>query len=397
MEGKRFIHRLKLKNLLSFGPEGIDLELAPLNVLIGPNASGKSNFIEAISLLQAAPTNIAKPISDGGGISEWLWKGPNAGRVIRLEVDAAAPGSREGPLVLQHSLEISANGHYALVDDERVERRVGGGGPVELVARSQEPRGVRVLDWRSDPPQQQVIFGEIDLGQSFLSQRKDPDRFPEVSYLGQQYGRIQLYREWTLGRSAGPRALQPADLPAAEMFADASNLGLMLNALDNVPELGKPIIRELRRFHPRAERMGFFVMGGMIQILLHEEGLQKPVPAARLSDGTLHYLFLLAVLYQPNPPPLVCLEEPELGLHPDIIPRVAQLLVEASSRMQLIVTTHSSELVDALSETPEAVVVCERDEGGTRMERLDPQKLKEWLQEYTLGHLWMTGHLGGNL
>jgi predicted ATPase len=400
MEGKRFIHRLRLKNLLSFGPEGVDIELEPLNVLIGPNASGKSNFIEGISLLQAAPTNIAKPISDGGGISEWLWKGAGAGGVADLDAWVEYAEAPPGPSIVRHLLTLRANGHYAAVHNEFILRV--GWGPVEqqgfpLLAHADDASGVEVLDQRSDPAQVFLIHGNIDPNQSFLSQRKDPDRFPEITYLGQQYARIQLYREWAVGRSAPPRTFQPADLPADVVLPDASNLALVLNALDNMPELGKPVIEELRRFHPRAARLSFFVMGGMIQVLLHEEGIETPVRATRLSDGTHHYLFLLAILHQPTPPPLVCIEEPELGLHPDIIPRVAELLVEASSRMQLVVTTHSSELVDALSDTPEAVVVCERDEGGTRLERLEPDKLREWLQEYTLGHLWMKGHLGGTL
>src|SRR5260370_1406959 len=77
----------------------------------------------------------------------------------------------------------------------------------------------------------------------------------------------------------------------------------------------------------------------------------------RLSDGTLRFLSLLTVLCDPDPAPLICLEEPELGLHPDIIRTIGELLVEASTRTQLIVTTHSSELISALGEVPESVVV----------------------------------------
>ena len=75
MDGKRFITKLRLRNLLSFGPDAEEFKLEPLNVLIGPNASGKSNVIEAISLLQAAPDDIQEPIRRGGGVAEWLWKG----------------------------------------------------------------------------------------------------------------------------------------------------------------------------------------------------------------------------------------------------------------------------------------------------------------------------------
>jgi predicted ATPase len=119
------------------------------------------------------------------------------------------------------------------------------------------------------------------------------------------------------------------------------------------------------------------------------------VPATRLSDGTLRYLCLLAILCDPEPPPIICIEEPELGLHPDAIPKVADLLISASERTQLIVTTHSDILVDAMTERPEVVLVCEKHEGQTTMNRLDTAKLQSWLDKYRLGELWTRGEIGG--
>jgi predicted ATPase len=92
----------------------------------------------------------------------------------------------------------------------------------------------------------------------------------------------------------------------------------------------------------------------------------------------------------------VAIEEPELGLHPDIIPHVAELLVRASERTQLFITTHSRMLIDALGDQPESVVVCSKEGGETRMERLSPEHLREWLERYSLGDLWSKGELGGN-
>ena len=123
------------------------------------------------------------------------------------------------------------------------------------------------------------------------------------------------------------------------------------------------------------------VTSGTVQLFLHCAGLKSPVPATRLSDGTIRYLCLLAVLCHPAPPPLVCLEEPELGLHPDLLPGLADLLLDASHRMQLIVTTHSDTLVDGLTKTPEAVVVCEKRDGSTEMSRKTSSELAGWLAE----------------
>ncbi len=134
-----------------------------------------------------------------------------------------------------------------------------------------------------------------------------------------------------------------------------------------------------------------------MQAYMLETGLREPLSATRLSDGTLKFLCLLAVLLNPDAPPLICIEEPEVGLHPDAIRIVAQALVEASERTQLIVTTHSEALIDALSDRPEDVLVCERDfDNGTQFRRLNKERLSGWLERYTLGALWRNGELGGN-
>lgn len=127
-----------------------------------------------------------------------------------------------------------------------------------------------------------------------------------------------------------------------------------------------------------------------------EEAGNRTIPATRFSDGTLRYLCLLAILLHPEPPLLVVIELPELGLHPDILPTLTDLLVSASSRSQLIVTTHSDVIVDALTDSPENVVVCEKQDGQTEMRRLDKADLAKWLKDYTLGDLWSSGQLGGN-
>ena len=93
--------------------------------------------------------------------------------------------------------------------------------------------------------------------------------------------------------------------------------------------------------------------------------------------------------------PLLCIDEPELGLHPDAVSLLADLLVAASNRMQLIVTTHSDVLVSSLTEHANSVLVCD-NLNGTVLERVEPDKLSNWLDEYPLGDIWRIGQLGGN-
>src|SRR5574341_82292 len=119
MEGKRTIHSIKLKNILSFGNEEQEIELQPLNVLIGPNASGKSNFIEVLRLMSYLPRNIGKPISDGGGINEWLWKGGGRNPVAEIETLFAYPPN---DLTLRHCLKFTGENNFAKIVHETISR-----------------------------------------------------------------------------------------------------------------------------------------------------------------------------------------------------------------------------------------------------------------------------------
>jgi predicted ATPase len=234
---------------------------------------------------------------------------------------------------------------------------------------------------------------DIIPAQSILSQRKDPELYPELSYLGNKFADIGLYRNWQTGRDAVFRKAQQTDLPEHPLLEDGGNLGLVLNNLQL--QLGsRQIIKKLQLFYDAAEELNIKIYGGTVQIFIRETGLTLPIPATRLSDGTLRYLFLIALLLDPTPPPLICIEEPEIGLHPDILPVVAEMLIEASQRTQLIVTTHSDALVSALS--PESVLICDRDDRGSHLRRLDPEPLKKWLENYSLGDLWRMGEIGGN-
>jgi len=92
---------------------------------------------------------------------------------------------------------------------------------------------------------------------------------------------------------------------------------------------------------------------------------------------------------------LIVIEEPELGLHPDLIPDLADALRDASERTQVVVSTHSAKLIDCFSKEPDCVIVVDRKESSTVMQRLDGEKLSVWLEKYSLGTLWTRGDLGG--
>ena len=389
------IKSLRLDGLLSFAPSSEKFELGPLNVLIGPNGSGKSNVVEAIQLLQAAPSSLASAIRDGGGPREWLWKGSNPANSASLEavLDADTPTDRP----LRYWLEFGSSQGRVEVLDEAIEEteptsdqkdvyfyyRFQGGNPVMNV------KGTTGFGLR-----RHLKRDTLALGESVLAQRKDPELYPEVTWVGERLAAIQIFREWSFGRYALLRQPQSADLPEDRLLPDSRNLALLLNQIEHRD--GRSLDEFIRRFFPRFDRMSTRVTGGTVQFYLHETDFQTPIPAARLSDGTIRFVAILATLLAPSPPPLVCIEEPELGLHPDAVALVGDLLVRASHRMQLVVTTHSDALVSALTSSPDAIVACERPGEATELRRLEPIKLASWLEDYSLGDLWRMGELGAN-
>lgn len=406
---KRFIQSLKLTNLLSFGPDTEEFELKALNVLIGPNASGKSNFIEAVGLLKASARDLTYPIRLGGGVGEWLWKGAKGIPVAEIDATIYYP---DGIMPLRHKLSFTMVGQRFELVDESIENkspersdqkdvrfyyRYGKGHPAlrfNPENGAPDPAGAPLAAKERDI--HRIPRESLESDQSILSQRKDPFQYPELTYLGLNYEKIQLYREWHIGRNTLPRIPQKADMPHDFLLEEADNLSLVLNDLEHRPGMKNLLFGKMKEFYNSFDFISPKIHDGTVQLFMHEQWLEGPIRATRLSDGTLRYLCLLAILCHPSPPPLICIEEPELGMHPDILPIIAELLVEASHHTQVIVTTHSDMIVDALTKTPEAVIVCEREKGATTLNRQDPDRLQEWLNKYKLGELWTKGEIGGN-
>lgn len=380
---------------LSFGPGAEPIPLCPLNVLIGPNGSGKSNLIEVFELLRATPIDLASPIRVGGGAGEWIWKGME-GSAAEASVSAVLSGAPE----LRYRMAFSEVAQrLELVDEaiEKVDRRGLGGEDVPFYYRFQ--RGRPLISARQ-PGQAKRIKRrlkreDLDPQQSVLSQRRDPELYPEITRVGRTFARVTTFREWSFGRHVPLRQPQPADLPSDVLLPDLRNLVLVLNAMEH-GDRWQELNKHLRRFLPRFKHLSTRIQAGHAQLYLHEDELRAPVPATRLSDGTLRFIALLAILLRPEAASLICLEEPELGLHPDALGLVASLLVEASRSTQVIVTTHSDVLVSELSEHAESVLVAERLLPGTQFTRLEAKKLLFWLEKYRLGDIWRMGELGGN-
>jgi len=157
--------------------------------------------------------------------------------------------------------------------------------------------------------------------------------------------------------------------------------------------LDRPVLDALSALQDSITDFGIQLDNDYLQLYVQEG--ERTVFSERFSTGMRVWLWLLAILCAPVPPPLICIEHPERGLHPDVLPKLAELLKAASERSQVIVTTHSETLLDALTDVPESVVVVDKGEQGTTLMRLDVEKMMPWLEKYRLGDLWMCGELGG--
>lgn len=223
------IKTIKLDNFLSFGPDSKEIGLGPLNILVGPNGAGKSNFLEAFAILKAAPINVLEPIRDGGGASDWIFKGPGRKRDSQIEV---VTSGRRG---LRYALSFTESGKRFEITDERIENpepEPNHDEPYFYYRYENNHPVINVKNENSEGYSQRNLKREaIDPEKSILEQRKDPDSYPELTRLGEFFSQIRIYRNWTFGRYTAPRLLQPSNLSTKWVSEDASNLGLVLNRL----------------------------------------------------------------------------------------------------------------------------------------------------------------------
>ena len=385
-----------------------------LNVLIGPNASGKSNLFDVLGLVRSIPSDLQEGVS-GGGARSWLWESDatqepdlelviNPGKVeLRHRIVLRAINSELWPVVEQvHHLPDTLL-YESRFDSHQATIRVTPHDQNPPDSRHQAPpfRPGPGLRWVSLEPVESRDGSLIDFGypsqadQSILAQLRSQFDYPQMTLLASIYNAIQIYGTWHFGRDALLRRSQPAENQGYRLKEDYTNLGMVLNQMGTSPEAKRSIIEGLQELYEGFTSYEAVVNSGSVQIYF-TEGKRRSIPATRLSDGTLRYLCLLAILYNPHSPPVVCIEEPELGLHPDIVAGLAKHLRAASKRMQVIVTTHSDILIDALSDTPESIIVFESHDGATQMERLKKDDLSAWLEKYRLGELWTSGQIGGN-
>ena len=392
--------------ILRFEVEGfrslreIDWRPGNLNVVIGPNGSGKSNLLRTLELLSiAARGGLGIYVKAEGGIEPLMWDGRAAS--IRLRCKLSPADAWRDPERDSYTYDLSL-GRLGVSSAYRIESEVlGNFHQVEMRTR-QEPFKLLERDPRHavvfDSEQKELVAHQdsVPEEETLLSLGAGPFTANRLIATHQLHmARWGIYQSFHTDRDAPIRASAVSRLETS-LNPDGQNLISVLHTLYSTNRDFKDEVNTAMRtafsddfdeivFPPAADQR--------IQLRLRWRSLQREQSAADLSDGTLRFLFLLAALANPTPPPLIAIDEPETGLHPSMLPIVAEYARDAASRTQVILTTHSPDLLDAFGAESPTTTVVEWKDGQTVLRVLSGDHLKFWLKKYTLGELYRSNEL----
>ena len=377
-----------------------------LNLLVGPNGSGKSNLIHCLELIgKVAKGQLEKTLSDQGGILPFLWDHQARSCGWRLRIDPVFESGDVTKDALTVEFQISdvagTGGGYEITKDSlgkwyKYEHRLQN---TPSWAFDRDRRQARLLDQRQD----ELVLLEressehpegYDENESLLSQIAGPqNRFPtpvrRVLVGWNAHHDVHVERGSTM---RGPATTQFTK----RLASDGSNLVTVLHTLyTGSKEFRNQIDEGMRAgFGEEYERLDFQPAAAQqIQLAVQWKSSSQPHAGSDLSDGTLRFLFLLTVLSHPEPAALVAIDEPETGLHPSMLPVIAEYAEAASERTQVVLTSHSPEFLDAFTGMSPHVTVCHWEQGQTHLYGLAPETLDRWLEQYRLGHLFTRGDL----
>lgn len=358
------IRQIIIENYKSIHKATIDL--APINVLIGANGAGKSNLISFFELLSALYNQrLQRYILERGGIGRLLHNGLKGSDKIRG--------------VFNFSNK-NALGFVLLPTDT--------GGAVIATQDCFNSGGSPDMDYEA------WHRATWDNGVS-ESQIRDHKTW-RAGYLQEFLQSFTVYHFHDTSRTSAMR--QSCDVGDNRYLRhDASNLPAFLYRVQQTePRVFTLIEQTIRSIAPYFKRFSLApspLAPNQMSLVWEEQDSDMYLDAQSLSDGTLRFIALTTLLLQPNPPKTIVIDEPELGLHPAAIEKLAALVRVASHKAQVIIATQSSSFVSCFE--PEDIVVVERKEGSTAFARPDKERLASWLEDYSLGELWEKNLIGG--
>lgn len=346
------------------------LEMRSINIVIGPNGSGKSNFIGVFAFLNA--------IRDGK-LKDYVAKAGGADKVLHF-------GSKTTPRMKLHlSFEEEVN-QYSL-DLEPTDSG-------ELYRSSEY-----VYFWgnkkKYSSPYETSVYGRDNLREAGISDSKATG---VAGYVRDHLAAWRLYHF----HDTGPSSLlkKPASVDDNSFLrGDGSNLAAFLYLLKEKYSTSYSLIRRtVQRVTPFFDDFRLEprrLNEATIQLEWSHKNSDQYFDATSFSDGTLRFIALATLLLQPEEfrPSIILIDEPELGLHPFAITMLGQLIKMTATKTQVIIGTQSPLLLDQFK--PEDVLVANRVEGSTTLTRLENEKFKSWLEDYSLGQLWEKNEFGG--
>jgi predicted ATPase len=335
------------------------LPLTPVTVVVGPNGCGKTNLYRALRLLSAAAEGmLARSLADEGGMPSVLWAGPR--KKAALARFTAGVAFDDVAYQLACGLMPPPQGPFKLDPDVKEETVwIIEHGKRHVVAQREAGSA-----WLRDAEGDRTAF-PFDLwnGESFLAQLSEPHRFPLLSALRGVLVRWRFYHHFRTDPEAPVRQSQ-VGVRTPALAHDGSDLAA---ALMTVQEIGDRALlhRSVERAFPCA-RLELWEDQGRFGFRLAMPGLLRPLEAAELSDGMLRYLCLIAALLSPRTPPFLAFNEPETSLHSDLLPALAELIGEAGTRGQILVTTHAESLARALEKgAGTSMIQLTKEDGAT--------------------------------
>jgi len=333
--------------------------LARLNLVTGDNGSGKSNLYRALRLLaQTARGGVATALAGEGGLESALWAGPE--RISRAMREGEMPvqgTARSTPVSLRLGfaaedfgyaidLGLPVPGNSMFDSDPQIKNESIWAGPFLRSSNLLVERRGSVVRRRAGRSWE-VVEEHLSGFDSLFSQLADPQRMPEVMAL-REYIRRWRFHDHFRSDAAAP-ARQPCMAIRTPVLADdGHDLAAAWQTIIEIGD-GQGLQRSLEDAFPGAQ-VRIEGWEGRLSLKFAQPGLLRPLAASELSDGTLRYLLLIAALHTPRSPPLLVLNEPETSLHPDLLPALARLIINAAARSQLWVVSHASRLIAALQE-----------------------------------------------
>ncbi|MER7165306.1 AAA family ATPase [Micromonospora sp. NPDC000207] len=377
----------------------ISLPLRPLNVLVGPNGAGKSNVLDVFRFLaDVIGTDLQPALDLRGGFEEVaFWGGERPPTHLQIKLTATWTTHSSRSAADEYLLRVSRlRRGLARKESFQFKRTQGRGRRITISGQK-----VHVKDTGRDGGEREIGINALSSGLSTLPRLSDDRGGVEVSTVAQ---RLASFRVFDVRVDS---ARLPSRFPRAarsEVLDDgAANLaGFLLALRSQDDDAWQRLVEDAMEVLPQLTGIDFDYPSGAgreVVVVLQERGLRRSTQLADASYGTIRLLGLLALLYDPHPPALTCVEEIDHGLHPQALELLVERLREASERTQFLIATHSPALADRLN--PEELVVCERrDDGSSAIPAISAGRIDDIVtasEGLPLGDLWFSGALGGDL